>query len=201
MKIREYFTARRVTGLALLLAAVIVLQIFGGMIKIGTTPLSFVLVPIVLGGALFGPFAGAFLGFAFGLIVWIHGLTGADPFTAALLADHFLLTTLLCIGKGVAAGLIPALIYKALAKKRRYAGIFLASAAAPVVNTSIFVVLALLMSDTLKKGFMQDGQSVLYFLVIVCAGINFLVEFAIDLICAPALYTVVRAVEKKGGRS
>ena len=59
---RKFFSAKRVTGLAVLLALVIVLQLWGNNIKIGATGLSFVLVPIVLGGVLFGPSAGAFLG-------------------------------------------------------------------------------------------------------------------------------------------
>ena len=64
---RKFFSAKRVTGLAVLLALVIVLQLWGNNIKIGATGLSFVLVPIVLGGVLFGPSAGAFLGLVSGL--------------------------------------------------------------------------------------------------------------------------------------
>ena len=81
---RKFFSAKRVTGLAVLLALVIVLQLWGNNIKIGATGLSFVLVPIVLGGVLFGPSAGAFLGLVFGFITLMYGVTGADPFTAEI---------------------------------------------------------------------------------------------------------------------
>ena len=77
MKRKSFFTARNVAFLSILLALVIVLQVFGSYIRIGATPLSFVLVPIVLGAVMIGPLAGLFLGFAFGLIVLPSPRTGA----------------------------------------------------------------------------------------------------------------------------
>ena len=61
MKKQKYFSAKRITGLAILLALVIVLQVFGSYFKIGATSLSFVLVPIVLAGILYGAIAGGML--------------------------------------------------------------------------------------------------------------------------------------------
>ncbi|MGN1062682.1 MAG: ECF transporter S component, partial [Candidatus Scatosoma sp.] len=80
----NYFSAKRVAGLAILLALVIVLQTALGSVKIGATSFSLVLIPIVLGGILYGAWAGAFLGFVFGLITLIYGITGADYFTMVL---------------------------------------------------------------------------------------------------------------------
>ena len=187
---RKFFSAKRVTGLAVLLALVIVLQLWGNNIKIGATGLSFVLVPIVLGGVLFGPSAGAFLGLVFGFITLMYGVTGADPFTAVLFAEHPFLTSAVCLVKGTAAGLL----FRLIEKKNGYVGVFVASAAAPVVNTGLFILGALLMSDTLSANFVADGSTVLYFLIIGCAGINFLVELAINLMLSPAMYSVIRVV-------
>ena len=191
---RKFFSAKRVTGLAVLLALVIVLQLWGNNIKIGATGLSFVLVPIVLGGVLFGPSAGAFLGLVFGFITLMYGVTGADPFTAGLFAEHPFLTSAVCLVKGTAAGLAAGLLFRLIAKKNGYVGVFVASAAAPVVNTGLFILGALLMSDTLSANFVADGSTVLYFLIIGCAGINFLVELAINLMLSPAMYSVIRVV-------
>lgn len=191
----KYFSAKKITGLAVLLALVIVLQALGGYFKIGGTSLSFVLVPIVLGSILYGPLAGAILGFAFGVVVWIYGLTGADGFTAILLADHPIWTTVLCLGKGTAAGAAAGWTFRLLSKKNAYVGTFAAAVVTPVVNTGLFILGALVMSGTLKANFV-DGTSVIYFLVVVCAGINFLVELAINLVCSPAVYTVIRVVSK-----
>ncbi len=197
MKKQKFFSAKNVTTLGILLALVIVLQAIGGYIKIGATPLSFVLVPIILGGILCGVWGGAFLGFAFGVIVLLQGVAGIDAFTMILLQDHPVYTTLLCLVKGTAAGLLSGLTYGWIAKKSVYGGVFAAAVVAPIVNTGLFILGALaFLQDTIRANFL-DGYTVLYFLIILCAGINFLVELAIDLICAPALHSVIRVVKKR----
>ena len=52
------------------------------------------------------------------------------------------------------------------------------------------------MQQTLADNFVADGSSVLYFLIIGCAGINFIAEFALNLILAPALYRVLSVVQQ-----
>lgn len=193
-KRKPFFTAKNIAFLAVLVALVVVLQIWGGYIRIGATSLSFVLVPIVLGAVLLGPLAGAFLGFVFGLIVLIYGITGVDAFTNILFVDHPVLTSALCLVKGTAAGLVAGLLFKLISKKNAYAAIFVASVSAPIVNTGLFILGGLLMSGTLEANFVADGSTVIYFLIIGCAGVNFLVEFAINAVASPAIYTVVRVV-------
>lgn len=195
-KRKPFFTAKNIAFLAVLVALVVVLQIWGGYIRIGATSLSFVLVPIVLGAVLLGPLAGAFLGFVFGLVVLIYGITGVDTFTNILFVDYPVLTSALCLIKGVAAGLVAGLLFKLVSRKNAYAGIFVASVSAPVVNTGLFILGGLLMSGTLEANFVADGSTVIYFLIIGCAGVNFLVEFAINAVASPAIYTVVRVVGK-----
>ena len=53
------------------------------------------------------------------------------------------------------------------------------------------------MSGTLSANFVGEGSTVIYFLVIVCAGINFLLEFALNLIVAPAIHRIVVVLEKQ----
>ena len=197
MKKSNFFSAKRITGLAVLLALVIVLQLFGGYIRIGATPLSFVLVPIVLAGILYGPTAGGLLGLAFGIVVLLQGVLGVDGFTMILFNDHPVYTALLCLVKGGAAGLLSGLIYKLVAKKNNYVGVFAAAVTAPIVNTGLFILGALcFLQDTLKANFI-DGTSVIYFLIIGCAGINFLVELAINLLASPSVYRVLGIIKGK----
>ncbi len=197
MKKKKFFSSKNITTLAILLALVIVLQLFGGYIKIGATPLSFVLVPIVMGGIVCGSLAGAFLGVCFGIIVLIQGAVGVDPFTMILLEEHPFYTILLCLVKGGAAGALAGLSYAWIAKKSQLGGVFTAAVVAPVVNTGLFILGSLaFLQDTLKANFI-DGTTVIYFLIIGCAGINFLVELALNLICSPALHTVIRVVKKR----
>ena len=192
-----FFTAKNVTYLAILTALIIVLQCLSGFFAVGATRLSFVLVPIVLGGMLLGVGAGAFLGTVFGLVVIFDALGGLDPFTLILLQESPVFTVALCLVKGAAAGAVSALVYKLIAKKNKYVAAFVASAVAPVVNTGIFVLGGLMIGGILSANFIPDGQSVIYFLIVGCAGINFIIEFAISLVLSPALYTVNGVVEKQ----
>lgn len=196
-KEKKFFSARNIAYLAVLAALVVVLQVCGGYFKIGATSLSFVLVPIVLGGIILGPLAGALLGFIFGFIVLMYGVAGTDFFTSVLLTEHPVWTSILCLIKGTAAGLTSGLIYKLIAKKNAYAAVFVASAVAPVVNTGLFILGALFMSDTLKSNFVPDGQTLMYFLFIGCAGINFIIEFVINMVLSPAVYTIDRVVSNR----
>lgn len=192
----RYLTAKNLTYFAILLALVIVLQLFGSSIKIGATSLSFVLVPIVLAGMVLGPLAGGLLGFIFGVIVYLQGLFGVDVFTAILINDHPFLTALTCLGKGLGCGLASGGCYVLLKDKNETAASFISAAICPIINTGLFILGALLMSDTLSANFVEDGSTVIYFLVIGCAGVNFLVELAINLICAPVILRITKIVEK-----
>lgn len=196
--LKSFFTARNISYLAVLTALTIVLQIWGGTIKIGPTSISLVLVPIVLGGVMLGVCAGAFLGFVFGFIVLMYGVSGADVFTALLLDVHPLITSVLCLLKGTAAGAASGLLFKVIAKKNRYVAVFVAAAAAPIVNTGLFILGGLCMSD-LFSGFATAANysNTFYYLVLGVAGLNFIVEFSINLVLSPAIYTVDRVVEKQ----
>lgn len=194
---KNFFSAKSLTILAVLVALVVVLQVCGGYFVIGTTSLSFVLIPIVLGGILLGVWAGALLGFIFGFIVLMYGVSGADGFTATLLAQQPFLTVLTVLLKGILAGIVPAVLYKVIAKKQKYVAVFVAAASAPLVNTGVFVLGALCMSGVFNEFAAAGGVSLTYFIFIGCAGINFIIEFALNIVLSPAIYTVVNVVEKQ----
>lgn len=182
------------TQLATLSAIVLFLQLAGITIRIGATPVSLVLLPITLGALLLGPAAGAWLGFLFGAeVLIVLGMMGADPFTATLFLEHPLLTSLLCLVKGTAAGLVPALIYRALKDKHERIALFLAAASAPIANTGIFILGSYTMMDTFEANFLGE-MPMFYFLVIICAGWNFIFEFLLNLVCSPILARVMAAI-------
>ncbi len=186
---------------ATFLALTILFQCIGGYIKIGTTSISLVLIPIVIGGVILGVGAGTLLGFAFGFVTLMYGVSGADPFTATLLASSPFLTVLTCLGKGVMCGFLSALLYKVIAKKNSLAGCIVASIAAPIVNTGLFIIGGLCMSGAIT-GIIESspdtsGMQPFYFLVIVCAGINFLVELAVNVVASPAIFALNRIYLKR----
>lgn len=187
------------TELAVLTAIVLVLQLCGIAIPLPflATPVSLVLLPIALGAMKSGPIAGMWLGAVFGVITVVGGVSGRDAFTSILFADHPLLTVLLCMAKAMLAGLACGLVYKALKNKNEYLALYTASIITPVVNTGVFILGGLLMSDTMKSNFVADGQTVIYFLVIGCAGLNFIFELLVNILFAPALRRVLDVLEKK----
>lgn len=193
---RERNVVRTIVWLAILLAMVVVLQVFASSIPIGFVRISLTLVPIVLGGMILGPLYGGILGFAFGLITLIAGITGADPFTTVIFNDHPFLTATVCIVKATAAGVGSAFIYRLIYRKKKYLATFIAAGSAPIINTGLFILGALTMSDSIGT-MVADGQTVIYFLVIVCAGVNFLVEFAVNMLLSPAIYRVSEIIERK----
>ena len=187
------------TELAVLTAIVLVLQLCGIAIPLPflATPVSLVLLPIALGAMKSGPIAGMWLGAVFGVITVVGGVSGRAAVTSILFGDHPLLTVLLCMAKAMLAGLACGLVYKALKKKNEYLALYTASIITPMVNTGVFILGGLLMSDTMKSNFVADGQTVIYFLVIGCAGLNFIFELLVNILFAPALRRVLDVLEKK----
>ncbi len=96
---KERISTRTLVGTALFTAIVVVLQFLGAFIRFGPFSISLVLVPIVVGAALYGAGAGAWLGFVFGLVVLLSG----DA--AAFLVVNPLGTILTVLVKGTMAGL------------------------------------------------------------------------------------------------
>jgi|GEM_PF-20594 len=107
---RSRFNVRTLVGLGLLTAIVIVLQFIGAAIRFGTFSVSLVLMPIVVGAALYGVGAGAWLGLVFGVVVLLSG--DANTF----LAINPFGTVVTVILKGVLAGTVSGLVYTWLAK-------------------------------------------------------------------------------------
>ncbi len=194
MKSTFNFTAKQVAGISVLLALVIVLQAVGGSITIGAVSLNFTLIPIVLGGVLFGATVGGFLGFACGVVVLIQVIMGLNPFYLAIWAGDPVVTTLTCILKTTVAGIVCGWAYGLISKKSPIVALFVASAIVPVVNTALFIVGCLFMTSVYS---MSSGQNVLVFILVGLVTFNFFFEFAVNVIFAPALQRVIKIVNKE----
>lgn len=202
MKRKGIFTAKYVSYLGVFAALVIALQMLSGFMKIGATTFCLVLVPIVLGGLILGVLAGTLLGCLFGLVVVIDAFIGLDPFTLFLLTEQPVITVLICLGKGVLAGVIPALAYKLIAKKNKHVGAVVAAILAPVCNSGVFAVGAFFVIQPILDFFAVVGEDVsglnpAYIVFILLIGVNFFVELAINVVLAPAINTVNTVVSKR----
>ena len=187
--------------LSLLSAIIVILQLISGYLKIGPVSITLVLVPVVVGAAFYGKAAGAFLGGVFGAIVFIGCVNGTDLGGNILFVANPYYCFFVCMLKGCASGFCAAAVYgfvqKWLVKKQRsnIAAVVCAAIVAPIVNTGLFCLcMAVLYRSTLIAW--AGGQNAFIYMITGLAGINFLVEMAINLVCSPAITTIIKAVKK-----
>lgn len=184
---------RNIVGVGLFTAIVVVLQLLGGGIRFGIFSISLVLVPIVVGAAVYGWKAGGWLGFAFGMTVLLSGDAGA------FLAVDPLATVLVVLVKGTACGLISGLVYVALAKYNKFLALLLATILCPVVNTGIFLLgCQIFFLETIRQwasvyGYADAGSYMIFGL----AGINFLIELGVNILLGPVITRLIAYSNKK----
>lgn len=188
---------RRLTGLALLTAIIAVLQVVASFIKFGPFTITLALAPILIGAALYGPKAGAYLGGVFGLVVLIACILGWDPGGSTLWNANPFLTACICLVKGIAAGAAAGAVYRAVvggsrAHGRMMTGSIVAGVVSPLVNTGLFVLaLTLLFHDILVTW--AAGSELIYYIVFVLTGINFVLELVLNLVLSTVIVRVVGA--------
>ena len=178
--------------LALLTAIVAVLSYFGGFIKIGgLASISLTLIPVVLGAALCGPFAGAWLGAVSGAIFF---LTADAVFWFGLSIPGTVITVLV---KGALSGLLAGFAYTLLEKYNRYLAIIVSAVVCPVVNTGIFLIGCLVFFMDTVTGFADaESMSVGAYLIIFFVGLNFVFELLANILLSPALLRIVNIKKK-----
>lgn len=184
---------RKLTGIAIFTAIVIVLQLLGSFIRFGPFSISLVLIPIVVGAAMYGTAAGAWLGFIFGLVVLLSG----DA--AAFLGVNALGTIITVIAKGTLAGLCAGLVFRALVKTNTYVAVIVSAVVCPVVNTGVFLLGCLLFfMETINgwaaaAGFASAGT----YMIVGLVRLNFVFELLVNVILSPVIVRII-SIGKKG---
>ena len=189
---KKSISTRTLTGMALLTAVVVILQFLGAFVRFGPFSISLVLIPIVVGAALYGPLAGAWFGFVFGMVVLLSG----DA--AAFLVVSPLGTILTVLLKGSLAGLCSGLVYKVLSRSEtKVHGVDLAVVAAavvcPVVNTGVFLLgcLAFFMPTISEWAAGMGFESVGKYMIFGLVGGNFLFELLFNIILSPIIVRLI----------
>jgi uncharacterized membrane protein len=187
----------RMVGIALMMALVVVMQALSGIIPpVGGFSISLVLIPIVLGAAVYGVGAGALLGATFGTIVYINCVTGADPGGAMVFQANPVLCFLVVMGKGVLAGVAAGGIYKLLHKVNPYLAMLSAAIFCPLVNTGIFVACMLLFFNEVLSAW-AGGTDVIGYILTGLILANFVPELIINVVFSPAGQRISQVVTKK----
>ena len=171
---------KKIAGVGLLTAIVVVLQLLGSFIRFGPFSISLVLIPIVVGASLYGVLSGAWLGLAFGITVLISG--DASAFLTISPAG----TVITVLLKGIIAGLLAGAVYKAIEKKNKTGATIVAAIVCPVVNTGIFLIgCRLFFFDTIKTW--AAGTNVFVYMITGLVGFNFLFELGANIILSPTI--------------
>lgn len=187
---------RKMTGIALLMALVIVLQMLGGVLPpVGGFTISLVLIPIVMGAALYGPLTGALLGAVFGIVVVTGCITGTDVGGAMVFQANPILCIVVVIGKGTLAGLISGFVYAVLKEKHSTFALVLAAALCPVVNTGVFIAcMSVFFIDVLAVW--AGGTNVLGYIISGLVLCNFVPELIINVVFSGPGNRIIQTLKK-----
>ncbi len=181
---------KKLVMMGLLTAMVFVLQFVSMSIRTATFSITLSLVPIVVGAALYGKWAGAWLGFIFGVAVLLTG--DANAFLAVNVPG----TIITVILKGTLAGFASGVVYELLRKKNDTVATFVSGVLTPIVNTGVFILgcLAFFM-PTIREW--AGGSNAVKFIFVGLIGFNFFIELAVNLILSPSIARIIKIGRKE----
>lgn len=185
---------KKMVGVGLFTAIVVVLQALAVIIRpTGFFNISLVLVPIVVGAALYGYKVGAWLGFVFGAIVIFTD-------SAAFLAISVPGTVVTVFAKGILAGLIAGLVYLLLEKKNQFLAVIASAIVCPIVNTGVFLIgCYVFFLDTINGWAAAAGyESAGTYLIMVIVGVNFLIEMGVNIVLSSVIMRLIKIGKKNG---
>lgn len=194
------YKIKSLVGVGIFTAIVFVLQLMGGGIKFTLFSITLVLLPIVVGSAVYrwkqnswyGLLTGAWLGFVFGVAVLLSGDAGA------FLAINIPATVLVVLAKGALCGLAAGFTYKVLERVNSTVAVIASGVVCPIVNTGVFLIgcwlffLPDLSQWALDYGYANVKEYIIYGLV----GINFLIELGINIVLSPIIVRLIRIGKK-----
>lgn len=179
----------RQTTLTAVLAAIVILMAFTplGYLRVGPVSITFLVIPVVIGGMTLGPVRGGFLGAVFGATSLAQCFMG-DPFGAALVSLSPLATAAACFVPRILVGVVAGLLFPALMKRSKNSAVsFIATAVAgTLTNTILFVGMVV--------GFFQGsyfGGSPFWTIFAGFFTVNVALELAVGVIVSAALSAVL----------
>ena len=165
---------RKTVTFSIFITITCLLQFLSTYINFIGFPITLSLIPIILGGALYGVGFASALGLSFGVFVSLMVILGLDPSGATMFSMHPFITVGICLFKGCVAGCLSALVYKSISNKK--VAIVVSSATATLSNTISFLVVLYCFFD-------HSFSSVLSILL----SVNFIIEFIANIIIAPMI--------------
>jgi len=131
----KFFTARNVALLGMLVALVVVLQLFASSISVFGITMNFSLIPIALAGIMLGWIGGGIVGLTCGLVVFVTAaVMGREPSTAFFFQVNPGILSVMCIFKTTIAGIVCGLLYKVIAKRNLFVAICVGAISIPIAR-------------------------------------------------------------------
>ncbi len=180
---------RNMVGIGLFTAIVVVLQLLtSGLLRAGMFSVTFALVPIVVGAAVYDWRAGAWLGFVFSALAMLD--------SGAFLAINVFGTIITVFAKGTLCGLVAGFVYRLLEKKSQTAAVVCSAIVCPLVNTGIFFLGCCLF---FLPGIAQwaAGQDTFAYIFTALIGGNFFIELGMNLLLVPVITRLIALGKKK----
>ena len=171
--------------LALLVAIEVAMRLLGlGKVPVGPLNMSFLTLPIAVGGICMGPVAGLVLGAVFGAFSLYDAVSGAGGMTAAFFQYSPVHTVILTVGMRMLMGLCCGLIYKGLRKAdaKGHISYFVGAISAPLLNTLFFmgyIVLVFYGTETVQSIVAAKGATNPLMFVVLLVGVQGLLEAVI----------------------
>ena len=199
MKRKPFFSARNIAYLAVLVALLIVLQLFASAIPMFGVTLIFSLLPLVLAGIFFGMWGGGLLGLISGLLTFlVTAVMGREPSTAFFFQASPVILTLTCIGKTTIAGLAAGFLYRVIAKKSALAASYVAAVVVALLNTGLYLLGIVFMKDAASQYLGTEATAGAVFIaVFALVWLNFVLETVINVLFAPAICRIEKVVNSK----
>ncbi|MGI6702253.1 MAG: ECF transporter S component [Christensenellales bacterium] len=192
---KQHDKTRRLTGLAIFTAIIVVLTVLCNFVRFGPFSITLALAPIIIGTALYGKGSGAYLGGVFGAVVIITGLLGWDGgMVMYLMGINSVGVIVICLGKGIAAGFLAGLVYEIISKKSKKKAVLISGIVCPVANTGLFIAgMFVFFSSVITSWAQANGQTMLLYLIMGLTGINFLIELAVNIILSSGITSIIKA--------
>lgn len=178
------------TGISILAALIVVLQLFATFIPLPVANPNLTLIPIVIGGALYGRRAGAVLGGIMACVILATYIGGSGGMGPVIMQKMPLATVAVTLARGILAGFIPAALYKLIRGRNQTAAAITAALLCPVVNTGVYCLGVLFVFKDVFVDF-KGGGNVYVLLFTAVLLTNFAVEFVLNAVLSPAILRVI----------
>lgn len=187
---------RMLTVMGILTAIVVVMQAMALGIRLGQFSVALVIVPIVVGAALYGWKAGAWLGFVFSVVVLFTD-------SATFMVINAVGTVVTVILKGTLAGVAAAGVYKLLEKYNGWLAAVAAALAAQMVNKAIFILgCVVFFYSTIREWATGAGyENLVPYLFFGLTGLNFLIETPVNILLSTVIVRVVEIAKARTAKA